>query len=465
MRQVSTGIQTATATAPPPPAKISQLAIHSVAILSVQIAVLCCSVGNSFLTARMGGPEGKGILYSLQLISSVLGLSLMHFCLGSAAIVLLKQQRNSSSELAGGVFLPSILLGLLPAAALALAWHWLSGTGITHMNPLFLWLAMLALPAMVLTYNVSFFCLADDRLARYNWLTAASPVVLAVGLCSFMLLGKTTIAYLIAAWLFSTFVPAIFAAYVIVSAAKGSLLPSIPLLKKMYEFGWRAHLCGVLQQLQHRSPVLLVATYLPVAQLGIYSLSIGLIELLWYIPNTLSVALLPHIAGSSRENASRVTPVICRVTLAVTSLLGILLLLFCSVVIPWVLPRFTASLLPLWLLLPGVVVSSISRVIASDLNGRGIPMKAFAPVFYSLLIETALGVYFIPRYGLRAAALVTVTGYFVNTAVQIPIYCQIANVPASSILIIHKQDIAAIIRLVRSRIEKLRELISPEFAT
>lgn len=450
--------------AAPTAAKTRKLAGHSAAILAVQVAVLFCSVGNNFLTARMGGPEGKGILYSLQLISSVLGLSFMHFCLGSAAIVLIKQGKASGREVAAAIFLPSLILGSGPALGLALGWHWFFGVAGGSIGSAYLWLAVLAIPAMVLTYNVSFFSLADDKLGQYNWLTAASPVVLAAGLCTFLILGKKSVPFLIAAWGLSAFVPACASTYLILKRAGGKLLPRYTLFRQMYQFGWRAHLCGVLQQLQHRSPVLLVGLLLPVASLGIYSLSVGLIELLWYIPNTLSVALLPHIAGSSREDASRVTPVICRVTLAVTAVLGVLLASFCSIVIPLILPRFTSALFPLWLLLPGVVISSIGRVIATDLNGRDKPLKVFPPVFCSLAVETALGIYCIPRYGLTGAALVTILGYLVNTALQIPIYCRIAGVAASTVLILHKQDVAAIAQLVRSRIEKLRELIAPEFA-
>jgi len=448
----------------PATAKNATLAGHSAAILGVQVAVLCCSVANNLLTAHMGGPDGKGILYSLQLISAVLGLSFMHFCLGAAAIVLVKQGKISGADAASSIFLPSLLLGGIPAIVMGAGWHWFSPFFGRNVNITYLWLALLSIPALVLTFNVGLFSLAEDKLRQYNQLTAAAPVTLATGLCTFLVLGKKSVPFLIAAWALSAFIPGCVAAYLIVKQTAGKILPHYTLFRQMYQFGWRAHLCGVLQQLQHRTPVLLVGILLPVTDLGIYSLSVGLIELLWYIPNTLSVALLPHIAGSSSDDARRVTAVICRVTLAVTAILGLMLALGCSILIPAILPKFSSALVPLWLLLPGVVAASIGRVIASDLNGREQPMKVFAPVFYSFVLETILGIYCIPRYGLRGAALVTVLGYLVNTAVQIPIYCQIADVSAFSVLILKKQDLLAIIRLVRGRIERLRELITPEFA-
>jgi hypothetical protein len=45
---------------------------------------------------------------------------------------------------------------------------------------------------------------------------------------------------------------------------------------------------------------------------------------------------------------------------------------------------------------------------------------------------------------------------------QIPIYCRIAEVPARSVLLIQRQDIAGIMRAVRVRIDRLREMLLPE---
>jgi O-antigen/teichoic acid export membrane protein len=446
------------------PARINKVASHSIAILAVQVVVLGSAVANNFLIAHLGGPEGKGILYSLQLVSGVLGLSLLHFCLGSAAIVLLRQDGGSREEIAAGIFLPSIFLGSIPVIALAVSWPWASHLVNLQMPPVDLWLGMLAIPAMVLTFNAGYFCLGEDRLRYYNWLTSAPSLLLSLTLAALWLLHRTEIAILIAAWCVSILTPSVFSGYLMLKAAKGRLLPSYGLFKKMYQFGWRAHLCGALQQLQHRSPVVLVGLMLPVAQLGIYSLSISLVELLWYIPNTLAVALLPHVAGSSKEEASRFTPAICRVTLAVTAALGVMLAVVCSFAIPRILPRFTPGLAALWILMPGLAIASISRVMASDLNGRNQPMKMFYPVFTGLVVETVLGLYAVPHYGITGAAVVTVVGYVLNTALQVPIYCRVAGVSASSVLLLQRHDVAAISRAVRQRVERLREILAPEYA-
>lgn len=453
----------ATAVAPAAP-KANNVASHSIAILAVQVVVLASAVANNFLVAHLGGPEGKGTLYSLQLVSGVLGLSLLHFCLGSAAIVLLRQNGGTRQEIASGIFLPSLFLGSIPLFAAAVSWHWMAHLVTGSIPPIDLWLGLLAIPAMVLTFNASYFCLGEDRLRHYNWLTSAPSLLLSVMLAGLWVVHQTGIAILIGAWCVSVLLPSLIAGHFMVSAAKGLFLPSYALFRKMYHFGWRAHLCGALQQLQHRSPVVLVALMLPVAQLGIYSLAISLIELLWYIPNTLAVALLPHVAGSSKEEASRFTPAICRVTLAVTAVLGVMLAVLCTVVIPRILPRFTPGLPSLWILMPGLAVASISRVIASDLNGRNQPMKMFYPVFAGLLAETALGFYAVPHYGIAGAAVVTVLGYVLNTALQVPIYCRVAGVPARSVLFLHRHDVTAITRAVRMRLDRLREILAPEYA-
>lgn len=456
-------VEDVAAAAPSATSQPNKVASHSLAIFATQLLVLACAVGNNFLIARLGGPEGKGLLYTLQLISSVLGLSFLHFCLGSAAIVFLRQHRGKREEIAASVFLPSLLLGALPAIVMSVGWRWTSHLAGGSMPVMYLWLGLLAIPAMVLTYNVSYFCLGEDRLRDYNSLMAAPSIILSATLIVLWLAHKTDITFLIIAWCFSVFTPSLYAGVLALRSSGGSLLPRYSLFRKMYQFGWRAHVCGALQQLQHRSPVLLIVAMLPVSQLGIYSLAVTLVELLWYIPNTLSVALLPHVASSSGEEASRFTPAICRVTLAVTAVLGVALALLCSVVVPLVLPRFTSSLAPLWVLMPGLAFASISRVMASDLNGRDQPMKVFQPVLWAVILETALGLYCVPHFGLLGAAAVTVLGYVVNTLMQIPIYCRVAGVPARSVLLIRKHDVAAIVRALRNHLDRLRGLVPPEY--
>jgi O-antigen/teichoic acid export membrane protein len=438
------------------------LGASSLAILGVQVVMLVAAVANNFLTAHLGGPDGKGILYSVQLTSN-LGLAFLHFCLGSAAVLFLRQNTGTREEIASGMLIPSMLLGATPVAILAVSWHWSAHYLAARMSPMALWMGLSIIPALVLTYNVSYFFLGDHKLWQYNALTAAGPLALSVALAALFVFHQGSVRSLIIAWCATVLLPSMIAAGMILRAARGRLLPSFGLFRRMYQFGWRCHVAQAVQLMQYRAPVILVAFLLPIAQLGIYSLSVSMVEMLWYIPNALSVALMPHVAGSSKEEASRLTPMICRITLAVTALLGVMLAGLCSFAIPMLLPRFTGSLKSLWILVPGVVVAGISRVLASDLSGRGEPLRAFYPAVAGLAAEIGLGVYFVPQGGLTAAAVVTGTGYLLGAVLQVWVYCRVTGVRPVNILFIQSADVANIFQAVRHRVVLVREMLQPTY--
>src|SRR5205085_8646057 len=97
----------------------------------------------------------------------------------------------------------------------------------------------------------------------------------------------------------------------------------------------------------------------------------------WYVPRTVALVLLPHLAGVSREQAERDTAIVCRNTL----LLSLAAALGIALVSPLIIrafftDAFLPALLPLWLLLPGIVIASWSRPMATYQLGSGRPLTS-----------------------------------------------------------------------------------------
>jgi O-antigen/teichoic acid export membrane protein len=252
---------------------------------------------------------------------------------------------------------------------------------------------------------------------------------------------RISVSWLVAAWFTGIALPSIYAFRIIAGESKWKLLPNPEFLRKAFHFGWRSHLGGVTQQLQHRAPVLLVGYFLSISQLGIYSLAVSLVELLWYVPNAISTVLMPHIASSTEEEARRGTPTFCRITLGVTCALAVGLSVVAAVVIPWLLPAFRESLRPFHILMPGIVLATIFKVLASDFNGRGRPLKTFYPAFSALAIELVAGCVFIPRFGLTAAAIVTTAGYALNSFLYACSYRRLTGVRMFELVVLQRQDL------------------------
>ncbi len=416
---------------------------QSASVFLAQMVLLLCGVLSSFLVAYLVGPEGRGLIYLLQFIAGGIGLTLLNFALGPASVFHLGRKGSDSlSDVAAGVLWASLLLGALPMLLLGPAWHWMASLATQKINGTYLWLALSTIPAMNLTFNAGFLCLAQRRIGAYNWLRIGPSVLFTLSLLVVLSRRYRAIWVVALAWAATTLIPALFALVVIRSAGGMQWLGGAKkFLRSALRFGWHSHLGAVTQYLQHRSDILLVSYFLSLKDLGLYAFAVSLGELLWYVPHAVGTVLLPHVAGTLEDGASRITPLVCRATLALTALLSVGLAVAATWLIPWILPAFHASVRVLWILIPGVVAASIFKVLASDFNGRGKPIKTFYPAVIALGTGLVCGILMIPHYGICSAALVTTGGYVLNSWLYVRSYTRMTAAPVSSLLFLRSEDL------------------------
>jgi len=397
---------------------------------------------NNFLVAYMVGPEGKGLIYLLQFISGGIGLTLLSFGLGPTAIFYLSRDRGFSvSEIATGVFCASLLLGILPMAILGPLWSWVGPMFTPKVSAGYVWLALAMIPAMTLTFNVGYICLGRGQIRAYNWLRVAPSILFFLLLILLLPTHQRRIWLVCLLWVASVALPSCYA-LALIRRWNGARHPrnSTSFLRIALQFGWRSHLGAVTQYLQHRVDVLLVGYFLSLADLGIYAFAVSLAELLWYLPQAVGPVLMPHVAASSDDDARRLTPIVCRATLGVTALLSFALVAASACVIPAILPGFRSSIPVLWMLLPGIVVASIFKVLSSDFNGRGKPLKTLYPASAALFACIVGGLLIIPRYGIIGEAVVTTAGYSLNSVLYLRSYSRITAVPIRDLLLLRRTD-------------------------
>ncbi len=241
-------------------------------------------------------------------------------------------------------------------------------------------------------------------------------------------------------WLISNVLPTIPAAKTLISSGARLLGSTRKFLRAAFGFGFRSQLASVTQFLQHRVDVLLVGYLLAIRDVGVYSVAVTIAELLWYVPYAVGPVLLPYIAGCSAEHARRVTPAFCRACLALNTLLGLVLFSSSALLIPIVLPAFTASVPVLWLLFPGTVFATLFKILSADFTGRGRPLDAFYPALATLIVQTLVGLLVIPHYGIKGAAVLVSAAYILNSVISIRLYCSSNGVPAIRLLLPHAED-------------------------
>jgi O-antigen/teichoic acid export membrane protein len=305
-------------------------------------------------------------------------------------------------------------------------------------------LALCAVPFGVLAWNVGFLSLAQGRILSFNLLRSGQGVWFLLCLLGLLVVHRTSLMGVALCWATSMFVLGAFASLAGRTEKNGEEIPTKGFLGMAFRFGWRSHLGAVTQFLQQRIDILLVSYICSLRELGFYSLAVAMAELLWYIPQTVANVLMPHVAGNSDEGASRLTSSFCRAVFAINAFLAVALAIFSAWFIPLMLPAFRASVPVLWLLLPGTMAASISKVLSSDMNGRGRPLETVRPAAFSLAACFLTGALVIPKFGIEGAAVVTSAGYLLNAFLYLHAYSRITAVRAKDLLLLNYQDIRAV---------------------
>jgi len=231
------------------------------------------------------------------------------------------------------------------------------------------------------------------------------------------------------------------------------IVKDMRLIEASIRFGLKGHIGNVLQFFNYRLDIFLVNFFLGARSVGIYTTSVTLAELLWYIPNSVQTVLLSRTASSDSETARRFTPIVCRHTLFITTCAAIFLALIGK---PLILiaftDRFAMAVQPLYLLLIGIIALSLSKVITSDLAGRGMPYYVTYAALISLASTVILDIALIPRLGIIGAAIASSVAYCITTVMMVAFYIGNTGVKLSDILILKKDDIKMYLSFWREKL-------------
>ena len=219
----------------------------------------------------------------------------------------------------------------------------------------------------------------------------------------------------------------------------GALRPRLDwnVLRPLLGLGLRGHAGNVVQTFNYRLDAFLLQGFLGQAAVGLYQTGVLLAELVWYLPNAVGAALLPHVAATTDQQS---TPRIVRHTLLLMLVGALLLLALAWPGFTLLRPAYQATLPSMTILLCGVIALGIHKVLASDLSGRGLPQYPSLTSSIALIVTIVGDLLLIPRFGMGGAAVASALAYIVQTVALLPIYCRIAQVGWRELLVPRRDD-------------------------
>ena len=225
-------------------------------------------------------------------------------------------------------------------------------------------------------------------------------------------------------------------------------------------YGIRIYPASVTGYFSYRADILVLGAMLgDAAAIGLYTFAVSLAELVFMIPDSVSTVFYPHVAGMERSKANVLAPQVSRFTLMVTGLAVVGLVPAAWVVTHLILPAYAGSMVAFFVLLPGIMALSVSKVLAGYISGLGLPLMVARASIVNLVVNLVANVILIPPLGIVGAALSSLISYTVHATLLTVIASRIAQRRPLDYVIPTSAEVRRLldgIRAATSRIRRVR---------
>lgn len=186
------------------------------------------------------------------------------------------------------------------------------------------------------------------------------------------------------------------------------------LFKGIFGFISFIYLADLLNFFNYRLDLYFIEFYLNKVELSYYSLAVNIAQFFWIFTASLTTVLQPSLNDPNEKSV--LSKFVFYSRLNFTSILvGCIILYFIA---GWIIPfvygkDFSGTVLALQILLPAILVGSISKMFAFMVVNKGYVRYNLYAVVFGLLVTAILNFMLIPTYGIIGASLSSLFSYLV----------------------------------------------------
>lgn len=368
------------------------------------------------IIARMLGPEGKGTLF---LITQIVSIGAVFFSMGIGPALLYHLKQNKFSKHQATTF--SLLYAIVVTVVIFLLFIFGKNYFISLLqSSITTGMLVFGVVLIVLNILITFwgYVLMDNESGVKTWsiISVIGNLLYLVVLFSLVMgLLEGVKGALIALLASSLFRISILFRYTFFHGFSFATMPAGS-VKPIYKYALSIFIGNLFLTGVYRIDVFFVNNMLSVSELGIYSASVNVSELLLLVPNAIGVALFPHLSSLESEDRTQTMSKIGRLSL----ILGVGGSLFLIVIAyPFIIivfgEKFKDAFIPTLLLLPGLVAMTLNYAYSNYLNAIGKPLVGAKIFAIGLAANILLNWSFLKTYGINGAAVFSSITYSIIT--------------------------------------------------
>lgn len=412
-------------------------------------------VGGGIIAARILGPELKGQVALLTLVAQMLFMT-ASMGLGSTFSFFTARKKYPARQIMTAALLSAFLFGGLGLLLFYLTFPLHAAIWASFPPSLLVASGLLGIILIYCNY-LQRILVGHGQIYQMNTAEFINSAITFLGIVAFV-------------WLFSFGVAGNLLAIVLAAVAQSALLcwflrsdllPVCAFEKGFWReglaYGIKAHALLMINYLNYRVDLLLLKHFSDDTTVGIYSLAVGMAELMWLVPNATMAPLFAEVASSDADNRSHYTLLTVR-----WSLIFLIVLAAGAILVgrPFITLLYGMEFLPsyrpfLWLL-PGICLLPIFKLLTIDLAARGYPGYGTIASVAALVMNVIGNILLIPSMGASGAALATSISYGCMALLSFYYFRRISGCGLRDICVVTKREK----ELIQSKIKKLYILIS-----
>jgi len=370
-------------------------------------------VGNfliGIMLARILTPAERGILVLVMTLPLMVA-SFATLGLPQANIYLLGRKKHDAKRVLGNSLTMAVAVGLVLVVVFQAIKGSILHTAFKGLPPEYWWQLMVLVPTSLVDAMMLSILRARQRFDLFNVRRLLVPVLLLAGFgIGFVMGGRLSVA--VGVYAVVTVLMAVLSLALAGREVPLSLAFDRQLTGESLQFGLKSYVQNMVGVLNYRLDVYLLAFFLVPDQVAFYGVATSVVEVAWYVPNSVGMVLFPRLSSAPEEDVHQITAKVCRNTLGLTGIIIGGLLVAGWILIPLAYGTvYKAAIPPLLILLPGVLSMAVYKVLTRSFTSQDRQQVSILASVLALVFNVGLDWMLIPRWGIAGAATASTVGY------------------------------------------------------
>lgn len=414
---------------------MSSIARKSVENFAARIASQAFSVVGAIVVARMLGPSGKGVFSYAGTVLAMLQMANA----GQAAAISWQYTRKgrSPSELLRAMVRILAVIAIPVCVILAI-------TGVFARDQQALLAVALALPFALFAQSSTGFFLADGDVRMVNVQQIIIGVVSVGAYIPALIYAHAGLPVLFGIWVCGYVAGAVYSAVCLRRYAhQGDASPGAPIVKEQLSYGGQVGLNAAVSFLNFRIDVFIILFMLGQTALGVYSIGIGIGEMLWQLSRPMVTASFGTISRGTEREAANTTAACMRHSFVLVLLASVVVFFAAPPLLPLVYgPQFAQAGLVARVLLPGIIAYSMMPTLGTFFSQRlGQPRTPLIFSSMSTVICAVMTVLLLPHFGIVGGAVATSVSYSIAFAAAVTYFVRRTRIGPRRIFTLTRGDL------------------------